>query len=82
MAKRPDYYDGGLFRDGVARIIVLSDATGEPETHLLPVDEDHIVYGLECSCGPSWGVWRRREVIYHKSEITLVVVPDCMPERL
>lgn len=75
-------FDGRYYPDKIARCLMVSDRLGAVESHLVPVGEDHLVYGRSCSCEPSKTLWQGHRVLYHHSELTRLVVPDVLPEEI
>ena len=75
-------FDGKYYPDKVARYLMLSERLGDVESHLVPVEEQHLTYGNACSCGPAKTLWQGVEVVYHHSEIIRVTVPQSMPEEI
>ena len=74
-------FDGRYYPDKVARRLILSGRSGDPESHLVPVEEEHLTHGNVCSCEPSWTLWHGHRVVYHNSELSRISVPDVLPEE-
>lgn len=75
-------FDGKYYPDKVSRCLVISERMGGVESHLVPIDEDHLTHGRSCSCEPAGTLWQGYSVVYHHSDLSRVVVPDSMPEEL
>ena len=75
-------FDGKYYPDKVSRQLIVSERLEGPESHLVPLEEDHLSCGNSCSCEPVWTVWQGHRVVYHHSDITRVSVPDALPEEL